>query len=115
MLYHHTIWAWSWWIHMLGWDYGAAYGHIIPYDPWSGSISDFGLIAAAGALFTHSVLLWKNHTCPAAWWCWRRPQYQLGDTPHLICGYHHPDHKHTTARQALKLHKERYHHAQSAG
>jgi hypothetical protein len=104
-MYHHTIWSWAWWTHMLGWDYGARYGHIVPYDPWSGSISDFGLIGAAVALCAHSVLLWKAHTCHRFWWCWRSPKYQLGDSPHMLCAVHHPD-EHQSVAEAMAEYTE---------
>jgi hypothetical protein len=105
MLVQHTIWSWAWWIHMLGWDLGAKYGTIVPYDPWSGSVSDFGLIAAAGAIFTHAVLVWKTHTCHLHWWCWRKPLYQLGDSPHMLCRRHHPDEQ-QTVKEAVAEYKE---------
>lgn len=99
------------WQHWLAYSTGSynTPGVAHNYNAFSGSISDIGQYTVATTMAANVIMLWKHHTCPAAWWCWRRPHYQLGDTPHMICGHHHPDHSHETAKQALRRHHERHH------
>jgi hypothetical protein len=96
---HHTIWMWSWWIHMLGWDANTGtapyrYGHIQPYAPWSGSVSDFGLIAASASGFTFTWAFLRKHNCHTRR-CWRIGRHKVEGTEFIVCRKHHPEDKPT--------------------
>lgn len=99
---HHTLWSWAWWIHMLGWDLGGKYGHIVPYDPWSGSVSDFGLIGVTAGLFTHSYAYVRKNNCEVHR-CWRLARHDTA-AGHHVCRKHHPD-DHLTAEAVAVAHR----------
>lgn len=69
-----------WLIHFLGFDFGARYGHVVPYDVWSGFGSDLGeatiLAAVAGA--------YHKHKCHG---CWRVGRHVVDGSP--WCNRHH--------------------------
>jgi hypothetical protein len=72
------------------------------YCYWSGfgSVWPWSVFVLA-PLITGGILLWRHHTCAHSWWCWRRPDHQVGDTTHFICAHHHPDITPTTAKEAV--------------
>ena len=76
--------AWLW--HLLGFDAGAPYGHIVPYNVWSGFGADVGEIAIVGGIAT----LVRKHKCHVHG-CWRYARYPVEGTPYVVCYKHHPE------------------------
>jgi hypothetical protein len=76
---------WHWLVHVTGSDYGAPYGHFVPYDFYSGSGSDLGELAIGLGLFS----VYRKHNCHATR-CWRIGQYMVDDTT-IACRRHHPN------------------------
>src|SRR5260370_17422550 len=86
VVYYHS---WQFWLaHATGsYDTPGVAHH---YNFFSGFGSDLGEYTIAAGILGHVVVIWRAHTCHAAWWCWRSPRYQLGDSPHMLCHPHHP-------------------------
>ena len=71
------------------------------YGFWSGFGSDLGEYVIVASLVSTLALHWRTHTCHYTWWCWRRPNHQVGDTSHFICSHHHPGFAPTSAKDAV--------------
>jgi hypothetical protein len=87
-------------VHFLGLDYGGAYGHVAPYNAWSGVGSDLGevtLLAAAGTW-------WRHANCEVDR-CWRLGRHAAGG--HKVCRRHHPDDGLTAEQVAEEHHRAR--------
>lgn len=91
-------WAWAWWVHFFGLDYTAPYGRIVPYDAWSGVLSDVSELALVGAVI--GVL--RRYNCHVHH-CWRVGRHKVDGTPYVVCRHHHP-HGPVTAEQVLAEH-----------
>ena len=75
-----------WLVHFFGCDYGAPYGHWVPYDFWSGVSGSF---LSAGIAF---LLTWYlSHTCHDSWRCLRYGRYPAAGGTFKLCRHHHPD------------------------
>jgi hypothetical protein len=71
---------WLW--HLLGFDYGLPYGHVIPYNVWSGFGSDVGQVTLLGALAG----AYRKHNCHERR-CWRIGRHVVDGSP--WCDKHH--------------------------
>lgn len=75
-----------WVVHFFGCDYGAPYGHFVPYNFWSGVAGSF-LSAALAA----GIAWYLSHTCHDSWRCFRYGRYQAAGGTFRLCRHHHPD------------------------
>ncbi|HMG62694.1 MAG TPA: hypothetical protein VK599_07080 [Streptosporangiaceae bacterium] len=73
---------WHWLVHFFGLDFGAAYGHLVPYDFWSGTGSDLAEASIPVALAAG----WRKHNCHEHR-CWRLGRHLVDGTP--WCDRHH--------------------------
>ncbi len=73
-------------VHFFGCDYGAAYGHFVIYDFWSGiaGSSFVGLVVFGGTWYLH-------HTCHSSLRCLRWGRYEAAGGMFKLCRHHHPD------------------------
>lgn len=78
--------VWHLIVHIMGLDYGVAYGHLVWYNFWSGIAGSFlvGVIA-------YVVLWYWHHTCHASWKCLRYGKYDAAGGMFKLCAKHHPD------------------------
>lgn len=90
--------AWHLLVHVLGVDQGLPYGTWDWYNFASGSGSDFGELAIAGAL----VSMVRRHNCEVKG-CWRLGRHATA-AGHNVCRRHHPD-GHLTAGQVEAAHR----------
>lgn len=89
---------WYFLVHWTGSDYGAPYGHFVPYDFLSGVFGGSAFLTAAWTMA-------RKHNCHARW-CLRLGRHEYYDErtglTHNLCRKHHPDHpgsKSMTAEQ----------------
>ena len=73
-------------IHFFGIDYGAPYGHWVPYNFWSGVAGSFLTAAIAFA-----ITWYFSHTCHDSFWCFRYGRYPAAGGTFTLCRHHHPD------------------------
>jgi hypothetical protein len=73
---------WHYLVHATGCDYGAPYGHWVPYNFWSGFGSDISELAIFGAVLG----AWRKHVCHEKG-CLRIGRHQVDGTPY--CDRHH--------------------------
>jgi hypothetical protein len=95
--------VWHWIVHFLGVDYGAAYGHWIWYNFWSGVAGSFLI-----GLFVFGSTWYFNHTCHDSSRCLRYGRYEAAGGMFKLCRHHHPDLKGTRPHGELieRLHRE---------
>jgi len=89
-------------VHVLGLDYTGRYGHIVPYDFYSGLAGSF-LVGLAAYL----ALFWWHQTCHYSWRCLRRGKHEAAGGVFRLCWKHHPDMGEKPHRAMIhRLHRE---------
>lgn len=73
-------------VHFLGVDYGAAYGHWIWYNMWSGVGGSFLI-----GMIMFGTTWYLSRTCHASWRCLRPGRYEAAGGIFKLCRHHHPD------------------------
>lgn len=95
--------VWYWLVHATGSDYGAPYGHFVPYSFWSGVAGSFLV-----GVITFLLLWYLHHTCRDSWKCWRVGRYPAAGGTFRLCRHHHPDLRGQRPHRELiaRLHRE---------
>lgn len=74
---------WRFLVHWTGSDYGAPYGHFVPYDFVSG-------IFGGSAFLTAAWVMLRRHNCEVHR-CWRLGRHVVEGTGHHVCRRHNPE------------------------
>lgn len=97
---------WRWLVHQSGSDYGAPYGHWVPYSFWSGVAGSF-LIAVVSWLLIGLPLWYLQHTCHDHLMCLRWGKHPAAGGTFKLCWKHHPDMGTRPHRDMIhRLHRE---------